>query len=180
MSVFISDFSLLSSLGCDKELFWENLVSGKKILSDISCRVSSGFPVKQAAIIPEELILPDVEDLMLRTEVELCFTFLLGKLLSGRFFDLEVDGLIWGSGQFGRKLTDFSLQAKESFARTDIFEQNILNYLHQRRIRLPNKRALVGQANACVAGVSSIETAFQKIKTGAWKRALIFVHETVS
>lgn len=177
MKVFLSDFELMSALGNTQERFWEALVAGKSGASDISNRLSDGFPVKQAAIIQEEGLLPRFGDLMLRSEVELSFKYMLQRMSQRKINNLEIDGLLWSSGQFGRKLADFSHESKESFAETDVFERNINSLLLEKEIYLKNPKAIIGLANACVSGVSAIEIVCNKIKMGVWKRALVFLHE---
>lgn len=180
MKVFLSDFELMSSLGNTQDSFWDSLVTGKSGVYNISDRVSAEFPVKQAAIIKSEPIFPDCKELLLRSEVEISFKYMLDRLTHRKFNNLEVDSLLWSSGQFGRKVTDFSANVKESFTETETFEENINRILQEKEIHLNKQNSIIGLANACVSGASAIEIAFNRIKMGVWTRVLVFIHEARS
>jgi len=176
MNIYLSDFELMSSLGCDKNTFWDNLVRGRSIISNIQDRVSDHFPIRQAAIVQSDL-LPEISEMKLRSEVEISFDYLYKKLISNapKLESTPIDGLIWASSQFGRKVTDFLSKKPatyENFFDSSEFE----NYL-SKKLHFSSPSSFINQSNACVTGITAIESAQKRIRQGHWKRALIFVHE---
>lgn len=180
MSVFLTDFSFLSSLGNDEETFWKALRSGQDGIRGLEGRVSEKFPIQQAAILGDDSFLPAISEMRMQSEVEKSFTFLFRKLSESGLKGHSVDGLIWASGQYGRKVTDFykGPASYESFTNSGSFHLQLQSILKEQNVSLHNERNLINQSNACVTGITALGSVCKRIQLGDWNRALVFLHES--
>lgn len=180
MAVFLTDFSLLSSLGNDEDTFWKALRSGETGIRSIAERVSETFPIQQAAVLADDSFLPEISEMRMQSEVEKSFSFLLRKLSESGLRGSAIDGLVWTSGQYGRKVTDFypGIQSYESFTESGSFLRQVQSLLKEHKMVLKSEANLINQSNACVTGITALGSACKRIQMGQWERALVFLHES--
>jgi len=168
--VFISRIGVLSSMGTSTEIFWQNLLAGKSNASPLG---ANHF----AHLLPAELKMPATSENNFIGEWNALVDALLTQIRPSGNTNTEIDGILWASGQHGFKFGDAQAGNRSQQLTSVGVAAGFLSRLPTFGFNLGSPPNIIGQANGCVSGISTLEEAFLRIRENGWARALVVVAE---
>lgn len=168
--VFISQIGVLSSIGTSTKIFWQNLLAGKSNASPLG---TNHF----AHLLPAELKMPATSENNFIGEWNALVDALLTQIRPSRNTNIEIDGILWASGQHGFKFGDAQSGNRSQQLTSAAVSVGLTSRLPTFGFDLRSPQNIIGQANGCVSGISTLEEAFLRIRESGWTRALVVVAE---
>jgi|GEM_PF-5233088 len=153
----VSDFDVMTPLGDSIEEFTEGLFSGRSGISNLNGLYGSDFPVSAVGMIP---------GLNGKREPMSVAVHLVRKILS-RQSDAFIDGVVFFMSQddeLSNSRSPISCDEQILLLQKEIFEHA--------RYEIPRERIIVIR-EGCVAGLTGLAMAAQRIRAGRWRRALV-------
>jgi 3-oxoacyl-[acyl-carrier-protein] synthase II len=184
--VFITGVGVISPLGNSWTTFEKNMFEGRSGISGIRGKVvAENFPVPYAGVV-DDRGLPSGMDLGLPSDLQtngaryslLSTMQCLEKLPSSDVIDAVVYGTA-GGVHFEMVIDTFQEFDAQKFpferARAEFGMHEICRVLEVRQSKSIEKRNQITMNSACASGNHAVGLAFQHIRSGRWKRALVNV-----